>query len=329
MHEKMKDSARRSLEAVLSLRPNERFLAITDDVKGPIGQAFRDAALELGCEAELYMLDPAIRPLQELPADLAEAIEPTTVVVNCFQAFPEETPFRIALIRNLIADHPRRVGHAPGITEDMMISGPMDVSFSAIQEKALTLMSSLRQASYARITAPGGTDLTVYLEGRAWDTDTQIGKGSIGNLPCGEIWCAPVEGIGEGLLVCDGSVGDLGAVPAPVHITVDRGQVASVQCADQDFLNRVEEFLTVDKEAKVLGEFGIGINPKARITGNLLEDEKAFRTAHIAFGNNEEMPGGKNRSRTHRDFLFRDPTIVIHNVDGHAFRIVEDGLVSV
>lgn len=329
MHDKMKDSARRSLQGVLNLRSDERFLAITDEAKGPIGQAFRDAALELGCEAELYMIDPAARPLNELPADLAGKIAPANVVVNCFQAFAEETPFRIALIRHLIGDQPRRVGHAPGISEDMMVSGPMNVDCAAVRERALALMARLRQASYARITAPGGTDLTVYVEGRGWDTDTQVDPGHFGNLPCGEVWCAPVENLGEGILVCDGSIGDLGAVPSPVHITVDSGQVAGVECSDKDFQGRVEELLALDDEARILGEFGIGINPKARITGNLLEDEKAFRTAHIAFGNNEEMPGGKNRSRTHRDFLFRDPTIVIHNTDGHAFRIVEDGLVSV
>lgn len=329
MHEKMKESARRSLEAVLDLQSNEQFLAITDDAKGPIGQAFRDAALEMGCPAELYMIDPAARPLTALPADLVDAIGPAKVVVNCFQALAEETPFRIALIRHLIGDQPRRVGHAPGISEDMMINGPMNVDFADVRTRAVALMAALRHASYARITAPGGTDLTVYVEGRGWDSDSRIDPGHFGNLPCGEVWCAPVEHLGEGLLVCDGSIGDLGAVPVPVHITVDNGQVVNVECADVDFKARVEELLALDEEAKTLGEFGIGINPGARITGNLLEDEKAFRTAHIAFGNNEEMPGGKNRSRTHRDFLFRDPTIVIHNVDGNAFRIVEDGLVSV
>jgi aminopeptidase len=329
MHEKMKESARRSLEAVLALQPHERFLAITDDAKGPIGQAFRDAALDVGCQAELYMLDPAARPLKELPTDLLAAIEPATVVVNCFAGMAEETPFRIALIRQLIGNHPRRVGHAPGITENMMIAGPMNVDFADLREKAGQMIGALRTASYARITAPGGTDVTVYIEGRAWDTDTEIDPGHFGNLPCGEIWCAPVETLGEGLLVCDGSIGDLGAVPAPVRITIDQGRIAGVECDDADFLARVNEVLAIDDEARVLGEFGIGINPGARITGNLLEDEKAFRTAHLAFGNNEEMPGGRNRSRTHRDFLFRDPTIVIHNVDGFAFRIVEDGLTRV
>ena len=324
----MQHSARRSLESILELRPEERFLVVTDDVKGPIGQAFREAARDLGCDGELYMLDSAVRPLHELSADLVESIERADVVVNCFQAFAEETPFRVALIRKLL-EQPRRVGHAPGITESMMVTGPMDVDFQSLKVRALEMISALRQASYARIIAPGGTDLTVYVEGRHWDTDVVIEPGHFGNLPCGEVWCAPVENLGEGTLVCDGSIGDLGAVPEPVTIVIDGGRIQSVDCPDRDFLTKLEEALAIDDDARVLGEFGIGINPGARLTGNMLEDEKAFRTAHIAFGNNEEMSGGRNRSRTHRDFLFREPTIVIHNVDGSAFSVVEDGIAAV
>jgi len=50
--------------------------------------------------------------------------------------------------------------------------------------------------------------------------------------------------------------------------------------------------------------------------GNLLEDEKAGKTAHIAFGNNENMPGGKNNSETHRDFLFHTPALTVTYFDG-------------
>jgi len=325
MTEAMTLSAVSALQHVLSLREGENFLAITDEEKLPIGEAFLAAAKRLGANAGLFVLPGDGRPLSELPEGLAEAIGPAVVVVNCFSAFAEETPFRINLIRRL-ADGKRRVGHAPGITEDMMVGGPMDVDFGAIQEKATALIASLRNASYARVTAPGGTDITLYIEGRAFDTDVAIGPGGLGNLPCGEIWCAPVETLGEGVLVCDGSIGDLGAVPEPVTITIDQGRVQRVVCPDDAFKGRVEKLLSIDDEAKVVGEFGIGINPGARLTGNLLEDEKAFRTAHVAFGNNEEMPGGRNHSRTHRDFLFKEPTIRVHYADGSAVVIVEDGL---
>jgi hypothetical protein len=41
------------------------------------------------------------------------------------------------------------------------------------------------------------------------------------------------------------------------------------------------------------------------------------------------MPGGTNRSRTHRDFLFREPTITVHYADGSAALIVEGGLTRI
>lgn len=326
--EQMIDSARRSLEAVLGLKADEHFLVITDVAKLPIGEAFEQAAARMGCATTMHVLSEAARPLAKLPPDLVEAMAPADVAVTCFSGMADETPFRVALIRKLVEDKPRRLGHAPGITEEMMVDGPMNIDFAMVKERAFQLISALRNASHAHITAPGGTDVTLYIEHRPFDTDVVVEPGKFGNLPCGEVWCAPVETLGEGVVVCDGSIGDLGAVPAPLTIVIDRGRVKDLKCDDEVFLARVEELLAIDEEASVIGELGIGINPKARITGNMLEDEKAFRTGHIAFGNNEEMPGGRNRSLTHRDFLFREPTIRVHYIDGTASLIVEDGMVD-
>ncbi|MCX7668312.1 MAG: hypothetical protein N2Z84_05225, partial [Atribacterota bacterium] len=58
----------------------------------------------------------------------------------------------------------------------------------------------------------------------------------------------------------------------------------------------------------VVGELGIGTNPKARITGNILEDEKAFRTVHVALGMNVDM-GGAIESKTHNDGIICNPTV--------------------
>ena len=134
-----------------------------------------------------------------------------------------------------------------------------------------------------------------------------------------------MEDSAEGVIVSDGSVGDLGAVPANLSIQVNGGKISELSCNDSGFLQRVKELTSVDEMASVIGEFGIGINPLARITGNLLEDEKAGKTAHIAFGNNETMPGGRNDSKTHRDFLFHKPTIEVSYADGHKKAVMKDG----
>ena len=87
----------------------------------------------------------------------------------------------------------------------------------------------------------------------------------------------------------------------------------------------IEKLINVDEEARVIGELGIGLNPGAKLSGNLLEDEKALQTAHIAFGNNENMTGGQNRSKTHRDFLFNKPTMKVIFKDGSSKILLKEG----
>jgi leucyl aminopeptidase (aminopeptidase T) len=80
----------------------------------------------------------------------------------------------------------------------------------------------------------------------------------------------------------------------------------------------------LDDEASVVGELAFGINPVARVTGNMLEDEKALGTVHVAFGNNIEM-GGKNGSRTHRDFHVSRPTLTVEFEDGRTREVINEG----
>ena len=114
-------------------------------------------------------------------------------------------------------------------------------------------------------------------------------------------------------------------VPDDVIIDVENGKVSSIECGDGPIVEQLKELLAVDEMSDIIGEFGIGLNPSAKITGNMLEDEKAFRTIHIAFGYNIDMPGGQNTSKTHRDFLIRDPTIVIEYADGRTLNFMRDG----
>jgi leucyl aminopeptidase (aminopeptidase T) len=186
-------------------------------------------------------------------------------------------------------------------------------------------MRAFENAVSAHITAPGGTDVTVRIEDRAFRTDVKITNDNAGNLPCGEIWCGPEEDGADGVIVIDGSIGDLGNVSKPLEITVKAGTITGLESEDQDLVQKVEELVNVDQEASVIGELGIGLNPGAKLTGNLLEDEKALDTAHIAFGNNEEMPGGRNRSKTHRDFLFYKPTFEVTFKDGEKRVLIREG----
>jgi leucyl aminopeptidase (aminopeptidase T) len=110
---------------------------------------------------------------------------------------------------------------------------------------------------------------------------------------------------------------------------VQNGRITKFESDDEELVKRITELTDVDDDARVIGELGIGVNPGARITGNMLEDEKAIGTAHIAFGNNADFPGGgNNHSQIHRDFLFYRPTIEAVYFDGTKRVVMKNGEMS-
>ncbi|MFO7619024.1 MAG: aminopeptidase [Thermoplasmata archaeon] len=322
--DEMVEGAKNALSTVLCLKKGEDMLIVLDDSKKEIGMAFEKGARVLGANTHIYSLSKHVRPILEIPTDLSEMFKDYKVIVNTFGSDSRETPFRVKLLYEEIQFN-ARVGHAPGITTSMMMEGPMKVDYSLIVKQAEHLMGVFKGVERVRITAPAGTDITLELGRRLWQTDVKIKEGDFGNLPAGEVWCAPVEDGANGTLVIDGSIGDLGNVPSPLTLRVKAGRLVAVECADKAFAKEVEELSNVDAMACIIGELGIGLNPGARIVGVMLEDEKASETSHVAFGNNLDMDGGNNNSKTHRDYLFYKPTIVATYSDGSTKTILKNG----
>lgn len=324
--QKMKTSAKNYMIHVMNLNKVDAVLVITDEYTKNIGNAFHDAAIDYGCTAQIYLLPEKMRPLSEIPTEMSMVAKGKTIVINTFKGFGEETPFRSKWIKEMVATKSIRVGHGPSITKSMMIEGPMNADYEKMVETADKMIKSFNNAKIVDITAPGGSDIVMDIEDRAFSTDTKIIKHPLfANLPCGEIWCAPIESSANGIIVCDGSIGDIGKVKKPLKISVKNGKIIKLKSEDQKLVEEVEKLTSLDEEARIIGELGIGLNPGAKLSGILLEDEKALHTAHIAFGNNEEMNGGQNKSKTHRDFLFYKPTIKVTYKDGSSKILVKNG----
>ena len=71
--------------------------------------------------------------------------------------------------------------------------------------------------------------------------------------------------------------------------------------------------LTWSLPGMILGEtalsfLGIGLNPRARVTGNMLEDEKILGTCHFAIGSNYDDDA---EAFIHLDCLVNKPTITV------------------
>jgi aminopeptidase len=298
-----------SLKEIMDIHAGQKALIVHDEHAVDVSRLTK-RALELeGVRVFTYKLPEDERPFRDMPADLRALIDriKPDLFFNQLSGIAEETPFRIAL-HHEESQFGAKVGHSPGV-EMGMFEYPMAADFRAMREKAGALKAKFEGVKGVRLTTKAGTDVSFSIEGRDFTNDITIRPGHMGNLPAGEMWCAPVEHSMNGTIVVDGSIGDLGQVREPLTITVKDGFIVGLESKDKALVKRVRELTGVDREASLAGEFGIGLNPNARLTGNLLIDEKVAGTLHIAFGANEDMPGGQNTSSTHRDFLFKSPTI--------------------
>jgi aminopeptidase len=318
------EAARNALECVLEASDGESIVIFCDDERMNVGKAFANGALKLGLQTRLVQLKTNADVLRkEIPPQLLEILtkQKSDIYINLLRGTREETPFRIKLIRMETKGLKTRLGHCPGVTLDMLTEGALALTIEEhrqMQGFAKNLIKKLSQAVKVQVTNPAGTHVSLSVEGRPFFTDTIIDRETMKwmNLPTGEVIVAPIENSLEGTLVCDMAIGGIGPVNTPVELAVQEGTVQKVSGEDEQVLRRVNDSLNTDEWAKTVGEFAFGINPNARFVKEFLEAEKLLGTIHIAFGNNLDMPGGKNHSENHMDFLVSKPTVKIFNRDG-------------
>ncbi len=321
----MIEAALGAMVHVLDLAPDDCVLVLTDPETRACGEAFAAAARSHGCDTDLHVLPAEGRPLLALPPELAGLVDGRTVVINAIGGDLREVPFRLEWLRLLEGSPVIRYGHSPGIDPEMMTAGPLAVDYGRMRRLAERLAAAFAGAVSARVTTAAGTDLTLDLRGRRLVSDLRAVPGAGVNLPCGEVYCCPVETGADGTLVVDGCFGSYGTVPAPLTFILAGGRVVDAACGHAPTLATVTGLLDADRGARTIAELGLGLNPGARVTDRMLEAEKAFRTAHVAFGSNEGMPGGRSCSSVHIDYLFKRPTLTLTGPDGARHPVMRDG----
>jgi len=184
----------------------------------------------------------------------------------------------------------------------------------------------LNGAIEVEIRNPAGTNLTLSTEKREFFTDTKLDWKSMKwmNLPTGEVIVAPVEDSLNGKLVCDMAIGGIGKLKTPVEVVSKNGKAEKLLSEDKDVVRKIKDTFETDDWSDIVGEFAFGVNPKARFVNEFLEAEKILGTIHVAFGANTDMPGGKNPSTNHIDWLISKPTVKVKKEE-KIITVLEDG----
>lgn len=302
MKETYLQTARKLLIDCLGLRASETLIIVTDPSKRDIAEIVHEAGLSLGAESALTLMKERSKSGEEPPKQVAEAMKKADVCLCITKHSLTHTK-----ARKEAAAAGVRLATMPGVTWDMFTEGAVTADY--VQVKALTdrVTAILTQGKHVRIVKDGKT-LEFSIENRNGvpSTGMYLNPGESGNLPSGEAYIAPVEGTASGEIVADGSAAGIGKLDSPLLLTLDRGRLTHASGAEAERLLR----MLGDGDGRLLGEFGIGTNEKARIIGIVLEDEKAFGTIHVAFGSNATF-GGTVEAGVHIDLVVKEPDVYI------------------
>ncbi len=318
--------ARQIVQHCLGLAPNQQLVIFVDETTIEPGVALAEAADALGISQTVFLVPVSVQ--RRIPGDrdlswLAQtAAREARAILTCVTADPECLPFRQRILETHWTAH-TRIGHMPGASSEVLKLANVDfeqlVRSCWCVEIALARGRTLEFVSYDR----NGVAHSLTADIGGWErlpvaSDGVINDGAWGNVPSGETYIAPIEGTAEGTIVVNGSIPGLVIDPSTeLVLSFEGGRLIRVEPADgpaarwlyETQINKAQA--AGDLEWSNLAEIGIGLNPAVTsLTGNMLFDEKAAGTAHIALGTNVYM-GGMVYSSIHCDMVTRLPSILI------------------
>jgi len=200
-----------------------------------------------------------------------------------------------------------------GMNADMMVRTIGRVNVRLLYDFQRKLAEVTRKSKHMRVKTPAGTDLEfendpsrpVLVEGEV------TGPGEY--MLFGQVDWAPVEESINGVLVFDGSVWppeELGLLRNPIKLYVKDGVVRKVEGGSEAGI--FEKWLKSFNDEKMfnVAHLSYGCNPGAKLTGNILEDERVWGVIEWGLGSQSPTFKGKlGPASSHTDGICLNPTV--------------------
>ena len=214
-----------------------------------------------------------------------------TLIKSACDLITEETPNYQYVAGRLITYHLRKMVYGQFKPWPLM---------DIIKKNIGEMSNLLRRKRIINVKSETGTNVTFEVNWREWKLDDNgicNRPRMLTNLPAGKIFTLPREGTMNGTIVIDGSW-DSDLVDEPVFLHIENGLVVDVKGGTaaaqirQTFGEAARRLKSKDQEnVWTIAEFGFGMNPNARVAGNVLEDEKRLGTAYFSIGDNTTLGG--------------------------------------
>jgi leucyl aminopeptidase (aminopeptidase T) len=297
------------------VKPGEKLLILADTKTDiVVAEACSHAGKKTGAETQLLVIPwRASTDTRDLNEETVRAINGADVVIGlCETMFVEKESTEAA----------RRNGTRIAATtvagmEDFAIEGIVDVDYEKMIEIAKRGCELWENTKICQVTSTLGTDIQFLMKGRpALIGDgmaTEPGEADF--FPGVSIANAPVEETICGTIVIDGNIPPGRLVETPVSCRLERGVIVDISGgADAETLKQQFEE-SGDPIAKNLCHFTLGLNPRAKTTGHVHQDEHVLGAVTFGFGSQDpDFKGNVPPSKVHFDAVLKSPTILLDGI---------------
>ena len=302
--EKLRNSAKTVIETCMQLRSHENLLVITDPHTAEIGQALYEAGSQVSDRVLMVMMPSTHRHGQEPPSPVADLMRRQHVVIAATRYSLTHTRARL-----ISSKDGARIATMPGVTRSMLIEGGMTADFDALQNHIASMARILRKHRNVKIMNDDGDAMEFVISGRWNLEDNGICNrpGQVTNLPAGKIFAEVKPESVSGVLKINGTWDSI-SITEPICIIVDEGKIVDIQTTDEGILgDQILELIDEKMETIKIVEFGFGMNPKARISGSALEDEKVLGSCYIVL----QQPASRRSHELRATGILTEQTVLL------------------
>jgi hypothetical protein len=271
-------------------------------------QTFRNMGEEEGYKINIDSFPATGLHNTKLPDDIIEQVKKSNLVIALTEYSASHPLGLVCHRKNSIT----RCASLP-LVERRMENTAFKADFTLVKNYAKSLETLLNNSIGAHISFSTEDTLYIDLRNRKACVDDGIchNVGQVINLPFGESYKPPYEAVGDevsdfGESKTKGILPDyFGNVIVKYHVKNNR--ITKIEGQGRK-VKEMQQFFNENLSRRNIAELGIGCNPKAVVTGNILEDEKV-PGIHIAYGLSKSF-GGKIDSDMHRDICFPKGAVV-------------------
>jgi leucyl aminopeptidase (aminopeptidase T) len=210
-----------------------------------------------------------------------------------------------------------RVDFFGGMDADSILRCIGKINFKEMINLGDKLVQLIKAGKTMKITSPGGTDLYMQLDPLrpVYHHRGIADKPNDITFLGGQIALAPVEESMNGKMVFDGALwppDDLGLLNSAIELTVENGKVILIEGENEakHFKKWLKSFN--HPNCYNVAHISLGFNPGAKLSGNIIEDERVFGCIEIGIGaQSDHFNGEAGRAPSHCDGIMLSPSFWI------------------